>query len=105
MISTSVLFCFDPWNGVWGALLSVISVLVLKLPGERQLSIDFRYLRAIRLGLLHIQSLLLDQMLAIFLSSSIAFAYLRKHEGTVSLSVDFEAQLTLRWAGGEVASR
>ena len=84
----------------WGAHLDQQFASGLWSAREAQCSINWRELRAIRLGLLAFQSQLIDQHVGLFCDNTTAIAYLRKQGGTVSENLNEEAQAILRWAEG-----
>lgn len=65
---------------------------------ESSLHINLLELKAIRLALLHFQSLLVGKTVAVFSDNTTALAFLSHQGGTHSPSLNLEAQWILRWA-------
>ena len=67
-------------------------------PEEVDLSINARELLAVERGLLSFQALLVSSTVSVFVDSVTAVAYLRKHGGTHSSTLNAIAQRILLWA-------
>ena len=98
VVLPDLMFWSDASDEGWGAHLLGEAVSGLWSLEEKALSINLRELRAVKLGLLHFQSSLLDRSVAVFSDNTTAVAYLRKQGGTVSSLLNQEAQEILRWA-------
>ena len=97
-VSPDLMFWSDASDMGWGAHLQGDLVSGLWSREEQTMSINWRELRAIRLGLVHFESRLLGCPVAVFCDNTTAISYLRKQGGTVSSSLNDEAQVLLRWA-------
>ena len=91
-------FWSDASDQGWGAFLGSQLVSGLWSLEERSLSINLRELRAIRLGLHHFRDQIQGLTVAMYCDNTTAVAYLRNQGGTVSDSLNQEAQAILRWA-------
>ena len=98
VIPPDLMFWSDASDEGWGAHLADSFVSGLRPETDRFLSINLRELRAIRWGLAHFRSSLEGKTVAVFSDSSTAVSYLRKQGGTISPSLNEEAQKILRWA-------
>ena len=91
-------FWSDASDQGWGAFLGSETASGLWSQGEQRFSINRRELRAICLGLEVFQDRIQDNKVAIFCDNATAIAYLRNQGGTLSESLNKEAQVILRWA-------
>ena len=98
VIPPDLMFWSDASDEGWGAHLGEHVVSGLWSPEERELSINLRELRAVRLGLEAFLGLVEGKTVAVFSDNTTAIAYLRKQGGTLSQSLNLEAQRILRWA-------
>ena len=98
VIPPDLMFWSDASDEGWGAHLGGSVVSGLWSPEERLLSINLRELKAIGLGLRHFQHQVEGHQVAVFADNTTALAYLRKEGGTISPSLNREAQDILRWA-------
>ena len=97
-VSPDLMFWSDASDMGWGAHLQGDVVSGLWSEEEKTYSINWRELRAVRLGLLHFEDRLQGCPVALFCDNTTAIAYLRKQGGTVSSWLNEEAQAVLRWA-------
>ena len=81
----------------WGAHLRDQFISGIWSPQERLLQINWRELRAIGLALQHFQHTLVNKVVAVHSDNTSALAYLQKEGGTVSGTLNAEAQRILRW--------
>ena len=94
-----LMFWSDASDRGWGAHLGSEVVSGLWTETERDRSINWRELRAVRLGLRAFRTRFeADTTVAVFVDNTTAVAYLRKQGGTRSESLNEEAQAILRWA-------
>ena len=94
-----LMFWSDASDQGWGAHLGSEVASGRWSSQERSQSINWRELRAVRLGLEAFRHLLVSgSALAVFVDNSTAVAYLRKQGGSRSESLNEEAQGILRWA-------
>ena len=104
-LTPDLLFWSDDSNQGWGAYLADQFVLGLWSTHKLQLLINLRELRAIRLGLYHFRSCLLDLMIGVYSDNTMALAYLRRQGGTFSPALNEGVQLLLCWAESRQISR
>ena len=97
-VSPDLNFWSDASDVGWGAHLGPLVASSLWDLEQASLSINARELLAIQHGLLHFQSSLSGQTVAVFCDNVTAVAYLRKEGGTRSLLNNI-AQRILRWFG------
>ena len=91
-------FWSDASDHGWGAFLGSQGVSGQWSEQEKSLSINWRELRAIHLGLQHFSGEVTGRAVAIFCDNTTAVAYLRNQGGTLSESLNEETQQILRWA-------
>ena len=97
-VSPDLDFWSDASDVGWGAHLGSLTTSGLWHAEQVALSINARELLAIREGLLHFRSSLVEKNVAVFCDSSTAVSYLRKEGGTRSPFLNSLAQGILRWA-------
>ena len=97
-VSPDLMFWSDASDMGWGAHLQGDVVSGLWSEEEKTYSINWRELRAVRLGLLTFEHRLEGCPVAVFCDNTTAISYLRKQGGTVSPWLNEEAQAVLRWA-------
>ena len=91
-------FWSDASDEGWGAHLSDHFTSGLWTDKEKEMSINMRELRAVKLGLLKFQEIVQDKVVALFSDNTSAVAYLRNQGGTISQNLNQEAQEILRWS-------
>ena len=82
----------------WGATTANLSSSGLWSQEERDMSINLRELRAIRLGLLEFENEFAGRSVGILADNTTALSYLRKEGGTRSATLNAQAQDILAWA-------
>ena len=97
-VPPDLMFWSDASDVGWGAHLRGDVVSGLWTCAEKAMSINWRELRAIRLGLAAFGDRLTGCSVAVFCDNTTAVAYLRNQGGTVSSVLNGEAQELLRWA-------
>ena len=97
-VSPDLDFWSDASDMGWGAHLGSLTASGLWDAEQDALSINARELLAIREGLLHFSSSLVEKNVAVFCDNSTAVSYLRKEGGTRSPFLNSLAQEILRWA-------
>ena len=97
-VSPDLDFWSDASDVGWGAHLGSLTASGLWDAEQAALSINTRELLAIREGLLHFSSSLVEKNVAVFCDNSTAVSYLRKEGGTRSPFLNSLAQEILRWA-------
>ena len=96
-VSPDLDFWSDASDVGWGAHLGSLTALGLWDSDQASLSINARELQAIREGLLHFRSSLVEKNVAVFCDNSTAVSYLRKEGGTRSPFLNSLAQEIFRW--------
>ena len=97
-VSPDLDFWSDASDVGWGAHLGSLTASGLWDTEHAALSINARELLAIKEGLLHFSSSLVEKNVAVFCDNSTAVSYLRKEGGTRSPFLNSLAQDILRWA-------
>ena len=96
-VSPDLYFWSDASDVGWGAHLGSLTASGLWDAEQAALSINARELLAIREGLLHFSSSLVEKNVAVFCNNSTAVSYLCKEGGTRSPFLNSLAQGILRW--------
>ena len=96
-VSPDLDFWSDGSDVGWGAHLGFLTASGLWDTEQAALSVNARELLAIREGLLHFRSFLVDKNVAVICDNSTAVSYLRKEGGTRSPFLNSLAQGILRW--------
>ena len=96
-VSPDLDFWSDASDVGWGAHLGSLTASGLWDSDQASLSINARELLAIREGLLHFRSSLVEKNVAVFYDNSTVVSYLRKEGGTRSPFLNSLAQEILRW--------
>ena len=97
-IPPDLAFWSDASDEGWGAHLGRSVISGTWSPQEKRLSINFKELRAIHLGLRHFHLELENRVVAIHSDNTTALAYLRNSGGTKNVLLNKEAQSLIRWA-------
>ena len=97
-VSPDLAFWSDASDVGWGAHLGSLTASGLWDTEHAALSINARELLAIKEGLLHFSSSLVEKNVSVFCDNSTAVSYLRKEGGTRSPFLNSLAQDILRWA-------